>query len=358
MLIFDCLKKEVKSKIVFQFMKNKQKPQYIEILNFKKNIEDNIDKISFDFSDLSINSYKIYDCKTKFTEKEVTNSISIYYDQTNYINCGEGGQHSAEIIFSDFISKSLEADKCFIEYDGMIFKPIEDFGTVTRKRINFINIDFHKIKFPKDINDKDIKIDTKDNKNFLISISMIDKPKIIAIYLNNPFMDFMFDLTEKEVSEILDSALENIRKIVYLNEDVSYEKYYERGTKEILNEYAKQIKNSYEIEKKISKYYLSPREKLSKEQIDIYEKYSEFMAYFPDIGKQDARELEIKNKFRYYNQFYYSKISLNEFYKTIPNDLDESDRAKLKYAASRCLRTLLNNIFIKNIIKKAIKIII
>ena len=341
MLIFDCLKKEVKSKIVFQFMKNKQKPQYIEILNFKKNIEDNIDKISFDFSDLSINSYKIYDCKTKFTEKEVTNSISIYYDQTNYINCGEGGQHSAEIIFSDFISKSLEADKCFIEYDGMIFKPIEDFGTVTRKRINFINIDFHKIKFPKDINDKDIKIDTKDNKNFLISISMIDKPKIIAIYLNNPFMDFMFDLTEKEVSEILDSALENIRKIVYLNEDVSYEKYYERGTKEILNEYAKQIKNSYEIEKKISKYFLSPREKLSKEQIDIYEKYSEFMAYFPDIGKQDARELEIKNKFRYYNQFYYSKISLNEFYKTIPNDLDESDRAKLKYAASRCLRTLL-----------------
>ena len=88
---------------------------------------------------------------------------------------------------------------------------------------------------------------------------------------DNPFMDFVFDLTEKEVSEILDSALENIRKIVYLNEDVSYEKYYKRGTKKILNEYSKQIRDSYEIEKKISKYFLSPREKLTKEQIDIYE---------------------------------------------------------------------------------------
>ena len=341
MLIFDCLKREVKSKIIFQFMKNKKKPQYIEILNFKKDILDNMDKIDFDFSDLSINNYKIYDCKTKFTEKEVTNSISIYYNQTNYINCGDGGPHSAEIIFSDFINKSLEADKCFIEYEGIKYKPIENFGTVTRKRINFINIDFHKINFPKDINYKDIKIDTKDNKNFLISISMVDKPKIIAIYLNNPFVDFMFDHTEKEVSEILESALENIRKIVYLKEDDTYTKYFKRGTKEIQDEYAKQIKNSYKIETKISKYFISPREKLSKEQIDIYEKYSEFMAYFPDIGNQHSRESGTINRFRYYQQFFFSKISLNKFYKTIPDDLDKSDRAKLKYAASRCLRTLL-----------------
>ena len=38
MLMFQSLKKEVKSKLIFQFMKNAKKPQYIEILKFKKEI--------------------------------------------------------------------------------------------------------------------------------------------------------------------------------------------------------------------------------------------------------------------------------------------------------------------------------
>ena len=47
----------------------------------------------------------------------------------------------------------------------------------------------NKFKFPKYINHNEININTKDNKNFLISISLIKEQKIISIYLNNPFIE-------------------------------------------------------------------------------------------------------------------------------------------------------------------------
>ena len=127
MLMYDCLKKEMKSKLVFQFIKNIQRPQYIEILKFKKEISSNADEIEIDFVDSSINDYKVYDCNTKFTDKEETNSISVYYNQKNYFNCGDG-KHSVEIIFSDFMNKSIKSKDCVIEYDGIEYTPIEDFG--------------------------------------------------------------------------------------------------------------------------------------------------------------------------------------------------------------------------------------
>lgn len=342
MLMYDCLKKEVKSKLVFQFIKNIKRPQYIEILKFKKEISPNADEIEVDFFDSSINDYKIYDCNTKFTEKEETNSISVYYNQKNYFNCGDG-KHSVEIIFSDFMNKSLKSKDCVIEYDGVEYTPIEDFGLATRKRINFINVDFHKFKFPKDINGKEVKINTLDNKNFLVFISLVEKPKIIAIYLNNPFNESKLNYTEKEILNTLDLSLQYVKKNIYVKKGELYDSYYKRGQENekcIIKRYVKEIEASYEIEKKLTEYFLIPREELNKEQIEIYEKYSEFMAYFPDIGS-DSRETKKIEGFRYYHQFYYTQLALNHFFETIPKNIKDSDRAKLKYSASRCLRTLL-----------------
>ena len=138
-------------------MKNAKKPQYIEILKFKKEINLNSDEVEIDFFDISINEYKIYDCHTKYIEKEQTNSVSIYYNQTNYIQCGDGN-HSVEIIFSDFMNKSIKPEDCSIEYEGVKYIPKENFGLLTRKRINFLNVDMNKFKFPNDINNKEIKI--------------------------------------------------------------------------------------------------------------------------------------------------------------------------------------------------------
>ena len=207
MLMFDSLKKELKSKLKFQFMKKAKKPQYIEILKFKKEIPLDSDEIEIDFVDLSINEYKVYDCNTKYINETHTNSVSIYYNQTNYYLCGDGNQ-SAEIIFSDFMNKSIESENCSIEYDGIKYFPQEDFGLLTRKRINFINIDMNKFKFPNDINQKEIKINTEDHKSFLSSISVIDEPKIIAIYLNNPFIEAILQFTEQELIKILDDSLD------------------------------------------------------------------------------------------------------------------------------------------------------
>ena len=341
MLMFNSLKKELKSKLKFQFMKKAKKPQYIEILKFKKEIPIDSDEIEIDFVDLSINEYKVYDCNTKYINETHINSVSIYYNQTNYYLCGDGNQ-SAEIIFSDFMNKSIESENCSIEYDGIKYFPQEDFGLLTRKRINFINIDMNKFKFPNDINQKEIKINTEDHKSFLISISVIDEPKIIAIYLNNPFIEAILQFTEQELIKILDDSLDSIKKIVYVNNNEDYLDYVDRGRKEnnIINQYVEELKKSYEIEKKISDYFLVPREKLTEEQIIIYDKYSDFMAYFPDLSGDKRNKTNI-NGFRYYSQFYFTKNTLTSFLNSIPEEIAQSDKVKLKYSACRCLRVLL-----------------
>ena len=340
--MFDNLKKEVKSRIIFQFMKNAKKPQYIEILKLKKEIPENFDEFEMNFVDNSMNEYKIYDCSTKYLDKEQTNSVSIYYNQTNYFQCGDGN-HSVEIIFSDFLNKSIKSEDCSIEYNGVKYFPKEDFGLSTRKRINFLNVDMNKFTFPCDINNKEVKINTLDNKNFLILISIIDKPKLIAIYLNNPFIEKKLKYTEDELNQILDSSLDSIKNVVYVNQDEEYMTYDKRCTTQILDFYQHEIIKSYEIEKKISEYFLIPREELNAKQIKIYDKYSEFMTYFPDLG-QNNRQYENKTLGKmYYHQYYFSKLSLIKLENSIPKKVSDSDRVKLKYSACRCLRTLLKS---------------
>ena len=61
--MLDCLKRKVKAKIIIQFIKNVKKPKYIEILKYKKEIGKYIEIVDIDFTDLSLNEYKIYKCK-------------------------------------------------------------------------------------------------------------------------------------------------------------------------------------------------------------------------------------------------------------------------------------------------------
>ena len=64
------------------------------------------------------------------------------------------------------------------------------------------------------------------------------------------------------------------------------------------------------------------------------------MAYFPDIINNDRNKEKIYG-YRYYHQYYFSKNSLSTFLQSIPKDINESDKKKLKYSACRCLRALL-----------------
>jgi len=91
MLMYDCLKKEVKSEIVIHFIENSKLPKQIEILQFKEKIPKDAKKLAINFYDKSINKYKVYDCKTTFNESnKVVNSMSLYYNKTNYFYSGDG----------------------------------------------------------------------------------------------------------------------------------------------------------------------------------------------------------------------------------------------------------------------------
>ena len=64
------------------------------------------------------------------------------------------------------------------------------------------------------------------------------------------------------------------------------------------------------------------------------------MAYFPDMVNNERNKEKIYGH-KYYHQYYFSKNSLDEFLQTIPKDIKESDKKKLKYSACRCLRASL-----------------
>ena len=120
------------------------------------------------------------------------------------------------------MNKSIRKEDCVIEYDGIKYTPLEDFDLFTRKRINFINIDITKLKLPKDLEGKDVILDTKNYNNFLISISVVNNPKVISVNENSPFKEKKFESTEKELINILKSPLDKIKKYVYFNNNESY----------------------------------------------------------------------------------------------------------------------------------------
>ena len=69
--------------------------------------------------------------------------------------------------------------------------------------------------------------------------------------------------------------------------------------------------------------------------------YSEYLIYFPNFGI-DYSKIDTMYGHKYYKQYYFSKNSINNFCKDIPNNMSDSDKAKLKYTACRYLNTLLN----------------
>lgn len=341
--MFSSLKKPVKSKLIFEFIEKDTKPVSIEIFGIKNDIPLDSSEIGIDLSDFSIHDYKIYKCKIIYKNKKtIINSITIYYDKINYFICGNG-QCSAEIIFSDFVNKTITAEKCIIKYKNKRYFPKEDFKLVTRKRINFINIDIDKLELPNDLNDDKISIDSKENKNFLISISIINKPKVIGIYTNEPFIEEDFNIDEDEIKSILQNSIETTHQIINYDKNQSFLEYSFKIDNSGLEKYYKEIVKSYESEIKISKYFIVTREELNDKQIELYELYSEFLILFYDIESPNNRKLGKINSRRYYYQYFYSKSIINEFYTNLPNYINKSEKALLLYAASRCLRTLLYN---------------
>ena len=109
-----------------------------------------------------------------------------------------------------------------------------------------------------------------------------------------------------------------------------------------IKEFEIEVKNSYELEKKIAEHFNFYKKSISDLEIEIFELYSEFMILFPDFPSL-SRNSSKTNLYQYYYQYYFSKTSIQNFYAQIPKDLEKSEKARLKYAACKCLKTLLSN---------------
>ena len=347
--MFSSFKKYIQSKLIFKFI-GKYIPLSIEVLDQKKMIEQNLNEVSFDLTDSSINEFKIYDCKicykNVFGEFYVNNSISVCYDKINYYLCGGDGKYSAEIIFSDFVNKDIKNSLCKIKYKSKYYLPEEDFGLCTRKRINFINIEIKDLEIPKDLNNNFVNINMNETKNYLILISIVKEPKIIGVFTNEPFVEYGIDYKEDEMIDNLKNSLKKVNNIININvnncDNNEYSSFIDKITLNKIEEYKNLIINSYLLETKIYNYFVVYREKLTKQQMELYNLYSEFMIHFPDFQFLPRKNKIIK-EWRYLLDYYFSKRAITNFYNSLPSYLEEYEKIKLKYAACRFLRILFNH---------------
>lgn len=338
--MLDEIKAKVKASLIFQFLENEERPKELQILDSKKEIQSNLEELAFELIDFSINEYKIYECSFLYESNKKSHSISVYYNRVNYYLCGKG-EYSIEIIFCDFIYKQIDGKNCYIEYKKKKYEPKENFELSTRKRINLLGIDITDLKLPKSLEGKEIQIDPGFNKNLLITISVSNTPKIIGIYQNVSFVEPKIVIKKKLLQE-LKIIIENASKPLNFKMEKEYLQYLDEIDKKNLPQYEKAIKDSYNFEKKLVDYFNFYKEKLNELEIELYDLYSEFMILFPDLDMVERDSDEIKLE-KYKQQYYFSKLAILNFCSNIPEYVSQSDKAKLKYAACRSLRTLLYN---------------
>ena len=338
--MLDEIKYEKKAKLIFQFIEDTERPKALQILNLKKEISKDLPELAFELNDLSLNEYKIYECIISYHSDKKTYSITIYYNKTNYYLCGRGS-HSVEIIFCDFIYKSINMNDIFIEYKGKKYSPKENFELLTRKRINFLGIDIKDLKLPSTLQGTILDIDPKFNHNLLITISAANEMKVIGLFQNIPFIDPK-TIIDKELLNDLEMKIDTLSKLLEFKKQDNYFQYLDNIGKKDLHQYEESIKSSYEFEKKLSNYFKFYKEKMNDLEIELYDLYSEFMILFPDFEGRERKYGNI-NLEQYKEQYYFSKSAIMNFCSTIPEGLEKTQKVQLKYAACRCLKTLLFN---------------
>ena len=338
--MLDSLKKPVKASLIFIFVEHLENPTAIEVLEIKKKIEKEVAQFQMEIMDLSINEYKVYECKIYYETTFIANSISVYYNRANYYICGNG-KNSVEIIFCDFINKEINSQMCKIEYNEKLYTPNEDFGLVTRRRLNFVNIDIKKLKLPLDLNGNKISLDENKYYDFQIPICVSKQPKVLGIYKNTPFVEPIPGNIEELIIE-LQATISKAQDYLCFQKNKDPITFMEKRNSTLKDQYISEIKNSYDLEKKLTKYFNYYKETLNDLELKLYDLYSEFMILFPDF-KENKRDSKNINHTQYSYQYYFSKCALLKFCNEIPETVSLSLKAQLKYAASRCLRTLIYN---------------
>ena len=339
----------------FEFLEENIDPKnpLFKITILSQSIEVNLTKkknYNIEFYDYSNNAYKVYNCQFFFLNTKKDYSISVYFGKKNYYYCGiELADDSIEAIFSDFLSKKIDKNDCYIIYKNKKYFPVEDFGLKTRKRINLININIKEIVFPKLLMENEsINAQELNERHYLFSISVTNKTqKLIGIYLNNPF-NYQPSIDIKECKIILNDNIKQGNNFLQYKEECGNLKEYLDGVNtQLINKYDELLRKSIDTEFIIAPFFKYYRDNYDNEELQLINLYSEFLLMFPSM-KNYPKIGRCVNKFAYYKQYYYSKKSINNFMKTIKENISIKDKILLKYCACRCLNSLLYDGYGKN----------
>ena len=329
-----------KTEIVFEFISEEKISNELKQIKIKDfQIKINLDKRKLYYLEFIENSdclYKIYPCKFIFENSFKNFSICIYLKKKNHFYCQGYGifNNSIEIIFIDFNFFKNNLSLCKICYNSKNYEVKEIFeGIKSRKRISFINIDINLISsFNEEIN----KSTATDYKIILNYVN--NNFNIIGVYPNllNDKFDFLAnknillnklnDFYKKTSKFLKFDVSQSQSETNYLNNFNSYKKDEIESFQKFVNDFKIINLEEYKI------YFISFINKLDENDIIIYDLLSEYL----------LTSICIEFSFNLYiTQYYYSKLCINNFLKTIPNEINAQEKIKLKLSVSFALYDLI-----------------
>lgn len=343
--MLDSIKQNKSAKVIIDFI-TESCSENVETISipgiFEQKIYTNSESYEFTIKDKSINEFKIYKCFFHYKSGIISHSLTIYYDRINYYLFGrEKSKNAVEIIFNDFIEKTIDIKKCYAIYKGKKYYAKDDKTCITRRYLNFINININELLLPKDLKGNKINQETLNDDSYLICISVSNnEPKTIGIYLNNPPIEKKAMDIKNLIKELYESV-EKTKQILNYNKKVSFAEFKKamlENNKTIIN-YLEEYNKSDILLKKVEPYFEFFRPTLNEEEMKAFDIYSDYIISFPKLY-QLKKPLILQN-FHVWKQYYYSQKVIENFMETIPPNLNEEAKIKLKYTACRCLKFML-----------------
>ena len=346
--MYDSIKTTKRAKLIFYFIdENEEKgPQSLTILEQKRIITNEQNKYEIELEDKSINENIIYKCFLQYESEKIVYYIKVYYGQENYYVFGRKKNNMCfEFIFTDFLNKNIDNNKCFITYNGKKYFAFDDKNFLSLRCLNLINIDLNLLELPVSYENKVISKSVFDNSSFFIFVSVSEEvPKIFGIHFNKPFVEKEFKLTANEIVQKLNNSLGKVQSVLNYDKNYkTYEEYFNHVVfKNVPTIYLNEIRNSVKLEEEILPFFSFYRPNLTNEEIMAFEAYSNFMIAFPSFRNKNRLDQKL-NTHPFIQQYYYSRRVIENFIKTIPSSLSRAERTLLIYSACRCLRNLLNS---------------
>ena len=147
----------------------------------------------------------------------------------------------------------------------------------------------------------------------------------------------------KTIIKELSYSVLKVRQLLNYNSQISFKDFKENiiKNKNIISEYIEEYQKSDILLKKVAPYFEFLRPELNKDELEAFDIYSDYIISFPKLYQM--KKINNLQNFFFLKQYYYSQKVIENFKKTIPSELNEDIKIKLKYSACKCLKYMLLN---------------